>query len=163
MPALSQWAVTDPEELFWSIRSVIPEFQCLADTAKLDWILVILCGKHREPPPKGRGVCKPWHRDLCWSKESNLTGLSTPYLTQRCADVEISELGMELIEQSLKKSVYLDSICKSLQSFPSNQKALLFALFCVESNNINFYHHFANLQHVRQFLPLNTSAPVHLF
>ncbi|NXB37050.1 IQCH protein, partial [Eulacestoma nigropectus] len=39
-------------------------------------------------------------------------------------------------------------ICKSLQSFPSNQKALLFALFCVESNNINFYHHLANLQQV---------------
>lgn len=116
-------------------------------------------------PSQRTGVCKPWHRDLCWSKESNLTGLSTPYLTQRCADVEISELGMELIEQSLKKSVYLDSICKSLQGFPSNQKALLFALFCVESNNINFYHHFANLQqiYVRQFLPLNTSAPVQLF
>ncbi|NXS79091.1 IQCH protein, partial [Erpornis zantholeuca] len=41
-------------------------------------------------------------------------------------------------------------ICKSLQGFPSNQKALLFALFCVESNNINFYHHLANLQHVER-------------
>lgn len=66
-------------------------------------------------PSQRTGVCKPWHRDLCWSKESNLTGLSTPYLIQRCADMEISELAMELIEQSLKK-VYIwivfASLCK---------------------------------------------------
>ncbi|NXB02439.1 IQCH protein, partial [Cnemophilus loriae] len=35
-----------------------------------------------------------------------------------------------------------------LKCFPSILKALLFAQFCVESNNTNFYHHFADLQHV---------------
>ncbi|NXC04438.1 IQCH protein, partial [Orthonyx spaldingii] len=40
--------------------------------------------------------------------DSNLTGLLTPNLTQRCAGVEISELGMELIEQNLKKKVEMD-------------------------------------------------------
>ncbi|NXA88098.1 IQCH protein, partial [Melanocharis versteri] len=35
--------------------------------------------------------------------ELNLTGLPTPNLNQRCAGVEISELGMGLIEQSLTK------------------------------------------------------------
>lgn len=33
----------------------------------------------------------------------------------------------------------------------------------MESNNTNFYNYFVNLQHVSQFLPLNTSAPVQLF